>query len=58
MKTSDKNKENKTEEGLMEIKVYGYEAIEKTAMLAGTTSRVYLPVNWSGKKIKIIRMEK
>ena len=58
MKTPNKNEKDETEKGLMEIKVYGYEAIEKTAMLAGTTSRVYLPVNWSGKKIKIIRMEK
>jgi len=56
MKTSNKSRGPK--EGLMEVKVYGYEAIEKTAMLAGTTSRVYLPVKWGGKKIKIIRMEK
>ena len=56
MKTSNK-KDKGLKEGLMEIKVYGYEAIEKTAMLAGTTSRVYLPVKWGGKKIKIIRME-
>lgn len=57
MKTSNK-KDKESKEELMEIKVYGYEVIEKTAMIAGTTSRVYLPVKWGGKKIKIIRIEK
>ena len=52
------NKETEMQKkGLMKVEIYGYEAIEKTAVKAGTTARVYLPVGWAGKKIKIVRLE-
>ena len=56
MKSPNEEKEMQRK-GLMKIEIYGYEAIEKTAMKAASTARVYLPVGWTGKKIKIVRLE-
>ena len=41
----------------MQIKIEGYEALEKTAEKSGNSSRVYLPKKWEGKKVKIILMD-
>ena len=54
----NQNKEKEMEKkGLIKVEIYGYEAIEKTATKAGTTARVYLPIGWAGKKIKVVRLE-
>ena len=42
----------------MEIKMKGYEAVEKTAQAGGNSARVYVPKNWEGKKVKIVLLEK
>ena len=40
------------------MRMEGYEALEKVAMRGGNSGRVYVPVDWIGKKVKIILIEK
>jgi putative transposon-encoded protein len=61
--------ENKTEEGRpmaadeeiqpkqAKFEVYGEEMIEKVVKLSGNSGRVYLPPDWVGKIVKIIRID-
>jgi hypothetical protein len=37
--------------------VFGKEMIEKEVKPAGNSGRVYLPLNWVGKYVKIIRID-
>ena len=39
------------------FEVYGEEMIEKEVKLSGNSGRVYLPPDWVGRKVKIIRIE-
>jgi putative transposon-encoded protein len=39
------------------FEVYGEEMIEKIVKLSGNSGRVYLPPEWVGKHVKIIRIE-
>ena len=41
-----------------EFKVLGYEMIDREVKQSGNTGRVYLPKNWIGSKVKIIRISK
>ena len=43
---------------LIEIKMKGYEALEKVAQVGGNSARVYVPKHWKGKKVKVILLEK
>jgi hypothetical protein len=62
----------KTETGLKEIsakpedpgksprakfRVFGEEIIEKEVKPSGNTGRIYLPFDWVGKLVKIIRLD-
>nr|MBP7323277.1 DUF2080 family transposase-associated protein [Deltaproteobacteria bacterium] len=38
------------------FEVYGEEMIEKEVKLSGNSGRVYLPPDWVGRKVKIIRI--
>jgi len=40
------------------IEVNGYEMLEKQVNQSGNSGRVYVPVEWIGKRIKIILLEK
>ena len=40
------------------IQLSGYEMLEKRVNKSGNSGRVYVPIEWVGKKIKIIRLEK
>jgi len=42
---------------LSKFEVYGQEMIEKEVKAAGNSGRVYLPPDWVGRKVKIIRMD-
>jgi putative transposon-encoded protein len=42
----------------VEIKLSGYEMLEKAVHKSGNSGRVYLPIEWIGKKVKIILIEK
>ncbi len=39
------------------FEVYGEEMIEKEVKQSGNSGRVYLPPDWIGKHVKIIRIE-
>ncbi|MDD5142222.1 DUF2080 family transposase-associated protein [Methanoregula sp.] len=41
----------------MKAEVSGYEIIEKTVKPSGNSGRVYVPVDWVGKKVKIVFLE-
>ncbi len=43
---------------LIEIKMKGYEVVEKTAQVGGNSDRVYVPKHWKGKKVKVILLDK
>lgn len=40
------------------IQLTGYEMLEKIVNKSGNSGRVYVPIEWIGKKVKIIRLEK
>ena len=44
-------------QGNVKFEVYGEEMIEKTVKLSGTSGRVYLPPDWVGHLVKIIRID-
>jgi len=39
------------------FRVLGEEMIEKEVKPSGNSGRVYLPLNWVGKQVKIIRID-
>jgi putative transposon-encoded protein len=41
----------------VKFEVYGEEMIEKRVKLSGNSGRVYLPPNWVGHHVKIIRVD-
>ncbi len=41
----------------VKFEVYGEEMIEKRVKLSGNSGRVYLPPNWVGHQVKIIRID-
>lgn len=38
------------------FEVYGEEMIEKTVALSGKSGRIYVPLEWLGKNVKVIRV--
>ena len=40
------------------IQLVGYEMLEKKANKSGNSGRVYVPIEWVGKKVKIVLLEK
>jgi putative transposon-encoded protein len=40
------------------IELSGYEILEKNVKKSGNSGRVYVPVEWINKKVKIILLEK
>lgn len=42
--------------GRVKLEVYGEEMIEKVVKQSGNSGRVYLPPNWVGSRVKIIRL--
>jgi len=41
----------------VKFEVYGEEMIEKMVKLSGNSGRVYLPPDWVGRHVKIIRVD-
>lgn len=41
----------------VKFEVYGEEMIEKHVKSSGNSGRVYLPPNWVGRNVKIIRVD-
>ena len=44
-------------QGKVKFEVYGEEMIEKKVKLSGNSGRVYLPPDWVGHQVKIIRID-
>lgn len=42
----------------IQIRMEGYEVVEKIAKLSGNGAQVYVPKHWAGKRVKIILLEK
>jgi len=40
------------------IQLNGFEMLEKQVNKSGNSGRVYVPVEWIGKKVKVILLEK
>ena len=59
-KKSNDDKESITlnaAQGSVKFEVYGEEMIEKVVKLSGNSGRVYLPPDWVGHQVKIIRVD-
>jgi len=41
----------------VKFEIYGEEMIEKRVKLSGNSGRVYLPPDWVGHQVKIIRID-
>lgn len=42
----------------MEIRMKGYEVVEKIAKPCATSARVLVPKGWIGKKVRVVRLER
>ena len=47
----------KTAEKPMEIRMEGYEVIEKIATQHATSAKVLVPKHWIGKKVRAVRID-
>jgi len=60
---NDNNKNNvqnaptSEEHERVKFEVYGEEMVEKVVKLSGNSGRVYLPPDWVGSRVKIVRMD-
>ena len=65
---ADESKEKSTDKGTagadietpptkVKFEIYGEEMIEKKVKSSGNSGRVYLPPNWVGHNVKIIRID-
>lgn len=43
--------------GSVKFEVYGEEIIEKKVRKSGNSGRIYLPPNWVGHSVKIVRID-
>ena len=42
----------------VKLELTGYEMLEKEIRKSGNSGRVYVPIEWIGKRVKIILIEK
>ena len=49
--------ERKINKSKVKFEIYGEEMIEKKVKSSGNSGRVYLPPNWVGHQVKIIRID-
>ncbi len=54
---NDKNSAVETNQNKVKFEIYGEEMIEKKVKSSGNSGRVYLPPNWIGHQVKIIRID-
>lgn len=53
----EKNSAAKLPNTKVKFEIYGEEMIEKRVKASGNSGRVYLPPNWVGHRVKIIRTD-
>jgi putative transposon-encoded protein len=56
-KTEDKKLVPREYHGKVKFEVYGEEMIEKEVKSSGNSGRVYLPPDWVGRRVKIIKID-
>ncbi len=49
--------EREISQSKVKFEIYGEEMIEKKVKSSGNSGRVYLPPNWVGHQVKIIRID-
>ena len=56
---NEKEKTVPTEEATKKVKfeIYGEEMLEKEVKLSGNSGRIYLPPDWIGRHVKIVRTD-
>jgi putative transposon-encoded protein len=54
--TTGANKES-TEKRKVKFEIHGEELIEKIVKASGNSGRVYLPPDWIGHRVKIVRID-
>lgn len=42
---------------LMKIEINAYQIIEKIVKQSGNSGRVYVPIDWVGKKVKVVLID-
>ncbi len=52
----EKNVTSGADRGKVKLEVYGEEMVEKVVRQSGNSGRVYLPPDWVGCRVKIIRL--
>ena len=53
----DDESDNRTPNNKVKFEVYGEEMLVKDVKMSGHSGRVYLPPDWVGHKVKIIRVD-
>ena len=53
----DSESANQIPKNKVKFEVYGEEMLEKDVKISGNSGRVYLPPDWVGHRIKIIRVD-
>ena len=56
-KEKTKAPEKEANSRVVKFEIYGEEMIEKKVKLSGNSGRVYLPPNWVGHHVKIVRID-
>ncbi len=51
------NQDQEAPKDKVKFEVYGEEMLEKEVKLSGNSGRVYLPPDWVGHHVKIIRID-
>jgi putative transposon-encoded protein len=54
---NEKKSASRRTRGKVKLEVYGEEMVEKVVKLSGNSGRVYLPPDWVGCRVKIIRID-
>ena len=57
LKETSEKPENRDKHRKAKFGLFGVEMIEKEVKPKGNTGRIYLPANWVGKLVKIIRID-
>ena len=53
----DKDAAIEMTQGKVKFEVYGEEMIDKKVKMSGNSGRVYLPPNWVGHQVKVVRID-
>jgi putative transposon-encoded protein len=56
-KLREDNHSEELHKNAVKFEVYGQEMLEKSVKLSGNSGSVYLPPNWVGHQVKIIRVD-